>query len=208
MQIKNSLAGKELSRSDRITSSFDYAAASVAPPLRYLPSFDSTYFSPTPEFNLGDDNNSLVKSMNGSENYHSDRVTLLSEDTDNSGADPGQRLGSGSAVDDRVALGSSSSVNTRSSSRRNARSSSDLPSNALTHLSPTSSLPTSQSDSYLQSRERSSKRAHEPDQSVVDQNQIKEGDTIASLPDEFVEKRRKIGAERGGKLLGSSCSVW
>jgi hypothetical protein len=55
-------------------TSFDCAAASVAPPLKYLASFDSTYF---PNDSLLDD--SLGK---GDEQYHSDRVTLLSESND------------------------------------------------------------------------------------------------------------------------------
>lgn len=175
MQIKNSLAGKELSRSDRMgITSFDHAAASVAPPLKYLPSLDSTYF-PTNEFNVADDNNSLLKSTNGSENYHSDRVTLLSEDTDNS------LLDSSGMHQGRASHRSEDTRSRRGSSLTDLQTPPDY----------VDALPTSHSDSQLQSR--GTKRNRSQDEGLGDKTI---SSPLITTPSEFIsqseEKRRRV----------------
>jgi hypothetical protein len=67
--LKNSLQGAPLSRGNgNPGNSFDFAAASVAPaPLKYLPSFDSTYNDV-----LLDDSPQQANNK-----FYSDRVTLL-----------------------------------------------------------------------------------------------------------------------------------
>lgn len=175
MQIKNSLAGKELSRSDRMgITSFDHAAASVAPPLKYLPSLDSTYF-PTNEFNIADDNNSLLKSTNGSENYHSDRVTLLSEDTDNS------LLDSSGMHQGRTSHRSEDTRSRRGSSLADLQAPPDY----------METMSTSHSDSQLQSR--GTKRNRNQDGGLGDQAI---SSPLIATPSEFLtqseEKRRRV----------------
>lgn len=65
-------------------SSFDFAAASVVAPLKYQSSFDSSYFnSGAGGESFGEDSINSNGNGNGNEQYHSDRVTLLSEDSEN-----------------------------------------------------------------------------------------------------------------------------
>jgi hypothetical protein len=62
-------------------TSFDYAAASVSAPLKYLPSFDGTYFPANHAISNGDVSPYTEDPLLRPEVYHSDRVTLLPETT-------------------------------------------------------------------------------------------------------------------------------